>query len=95
VTTIEEGTFSGCTGLTSITIPGSVTYIKDRALKGCSNLTNVVVLSATPPAIDDETFMYTPVSSATLTVPQRSWNTYATSFGWKDFATIKEQYVID
>ena len=39
---IGEKAFYNCTGLTSITIPNSVTSIGDRAFYGCSGLTSVV-----------------------------------------------------
>ena len=38
-TAIGEGAFSGCTGLTSITIPDSVTTIDSNAFSGCTSLT--------------------------------------------------------
>ena len=48
--TINEGTrliarsaFSGCTSLTSITIPNSVTSIGDNAFYGCSSLTSITI----------------------------------------------------
>ena len=40
---ILYGTFSGCTGLTSITIPDSVTSIGGYAFHGCSGLTSVTI----------------------------------------------------
>ncbi len=43
VTSIGGGAFSGCTGLTSITIPDSVTSIGSNAFKGCSNLTSIII----------------------------------------------------
>ncbi|MBN2108109.1 MAG: leucine-rich repeat domain-containing protein [Deltaproteobacteria bacterium] len=35
--------FINCTGLTSVTIPGSVTTIAQRAFFGCAGLANVVI----------------------------------------------------
>lgn len=36
------GTFEGCTGLTSITIPSSITEIDNSAFKNCTGLTSVI-----------------------------------------------------
>ena len=41
VTSIGMGAFSGCTNLTSITIPETVTSIEDRAFFYCNNLTSI------------------------------------------------------
>ena len=40
---IGESAFYDCTGLTSITIPGSVTSIGDYAFSGCTGLTSVTI----------------------------------------------------
>jgi uncharacterized repeat protein (TIGR02543 family) len=41
--TIPYGTFRGCTGLTSVTIPDSVTSIGGNAFYGCTGLTNITI----------------------------------------------------
>ena len=43
VTRIGQSAFSGCTGLTSITIPSSVTSIGDAAFGDCAGLTSIKV----------------------------------------------------
>ena len=46
VTAIGEGSFNGCSELTTISIPGSVLSIGDYAFSGCSKLTSVSIGSA-------------------------------------------------
>lgn len=43
VTSIGYYAFSGCSGLTSVTIGNSVTSIGDRAFLGCSSLTSIII----------------------------------------------------
>jgi len=43
LTGIDSYAFSGCTGLTSITIPNSVTSIRSSAFSDCSGLTSITI----------------------------------------------------
>ena len=43
VTSIENGAFYGCTGLTSVTIPNGVKSIGNGAFYGCTGLTSVTI----------------------------------------------------
>ena len=43
LTSIGDGAFRGCSGLTSVTIPDSVASIGSRAFYNCSNLTNLTI----------------------------------------------------
>ena len=42
---LGDGAFSGCSGLTSLTLPSSVTSIGESAFKGCSGLTSLTLPS--------------------------------------------------
>lgn len=56
VTRIEDGAFSGCEDLTSITLPDSVTYIGAWAFRYCINLTEVRLPKGLK-SIEDSTFL--------------------------------------
>lgn len=56
-TSIADHAFSGCSGLTSINIPTSVTSIGKAAFKDCSGLSKAMVIPSNVTEIADETFM--------------------------------------
>ena len=46
VASLDASCFSGCSGLTSITIPSSVTSLSESCFKGCSGLTSITIPSS-------------------------------------------------
>ena len=53
---IPYGAFSGCSNLTSITIPNSVTSVGGSAFKGCSNAQEIVFEGETAPTFGASVF---------------------------------------
>eukprot|EP00729_Bicosta_minor_P008035 gene8035-14852_t len=51
MTSISQLVFSGCSGLTSVTIPDSVNSIGNSAFSGCSGLTSVTIPDSDPKSI--------------------------------------------
>ncbi len=65
---IGESAFYDCTGLTSITIPGSVTSIGDYAFSGCTGLTSVTI-PASVTSIGDGVFSEC-ISLTSINIPE-------------------------
>ena len=90
LTSIKSIAFYGCSGLTDITIPNSVTSIGLRAFSRCSGLTNITIPNSVT-SIDSEVFSFcTSLISITLQGP--------ISFGSKVFYesnNLKEVHIPD
>ena len=92
LTTIGNSAFSSCTGLKSLKFPRSLTSIGSYAFEDCDSLTSVRCLSITPPEMQDgNTFSYTCLLKATLTVPKNSISNYTAKWcEWRAFRHIVE-----
>lgn len=83
-TVIGNSAFSGCTGLTSISVPNTVTTIDYYAFYGCTGLTNIVIPNSVT-SIKMSAF-YGCTSLVSLTVPFINTNTEL--FDWFDSGSI-------
>ena len=92
---IEEGTrliaayaFAWCSGLTSVTIPNSVTSVGENAFDGCSGLTSITSLAEVPPTLGTDAF-YAVSNTIPVYVPCESLSDYQSAEGWKSFTNIQ------
>ena len=88
-TFIGSDAFNGCSGLTSITIPNSVTSIGGSAFAKCGNLENVYCYAEKIPYADDDIFEDSYIEYATLHVPSSAISYYKKNSPWSGFGTIK------
>jgi hypothetical protein len=91
VTGIGVNAFSGCSGLTSITIGKNVKYIGVLSFTD-SNLTTVISLIEDPFVINGGwgVFSQNTLYNATLYVPNGTLDKYKTTNGWNSFLFIEE-----
>lgn len=86
--TIGENAFFGCSGLTSVTIPSSVTSIRQGAFFYCRKLTEVTSLNEEPPTLGKYAFYGCDIE--TVYVPKGTAEKYKAAAGWLEFSNIKE-----
>ena len=89
VKSIEYGAFSGCTKLTAVTIPNSVTSIGNDAFSGCDNLKKVTSEITKPFELELNVFGGNKYN-ITLVVPEGLRDEYKKLSGWNDFGFTVE-----
>ena len=91
MTKISGSAFNNCSGLTSITIPNSVTEIGQDAFSSCSKLTEVYCDAENVPTTSTDAFNNANIANATLYVPAASVAAYMAVDPWSKFGTVKTQ----
>ena len=88
VNSIGSYVFHSNAALTSVTIPGSITYIGEAAFYGCSNLKDICCQADNVPVTGRWVFDNTPIASATLHVLAGSIEEYKATSPWSGFGNI-------
>ncbi|WP_281800623.1 Ig-like domain-containing protein [Segatella maculosa] len=85
VAQIGENLFSGCDGITSVTIPIEVQKIGDRAFQGCKGLQTVTVHWKTPLDVPNSVFDGVNTANVMLKVPKGKEEAYKAHPVWGKF----------
>lgn len=88
VTSIEDGTFYGCSGLTSVTIGNSVESIGKEAFCECPELLDVYCYAEKVPSTESNAFEGSYPEYLTLHVPDASIDSYKATAPWSVFVNI-------
>ena len=78
---IGKNAFSGCTGLTELTFPASVTSIGYSAFGGCNQVTVITFKGETPPTCDSNSFSIGDPNEFQIIVPTSSEDAYRNALG--------------
>ena len=85
VAQIGDNAFSGCDGITSVTIPIEVQKIGDRAFQGCKGLQTVTVHWKTPLDVPNSVFDGVNTANVMLKVPKGKEEAYKAHPVWGKF----------
>ncbi len=97
VSEIKKCVFSGCDGLTSITIGNGVTSIGDYAFENCTNIVSITSLIPADKLFELGRSVFSGINknSCTLYVPNEAIEAYLITKGWEDFINIIEVYNVN
>ena len=75
--------------MTELTLPNSVTSIRNNAFGGCTGLEKITSLAGIPPVCDSEVFDGVNKTNCELIVPKGSVAAYKQAYGWNGFSNIR------
>jgi len=93
VTSIGNFAFTGCTKITTVSIPSSVVTIGTHAFRDCSSIVVVYNFRTTPQSITNMEFNGANLSVVNLFVPEEAALAYRTAVGWRDFGFVNNERV--
>ncbi len=88
VTLIDDYSYNACDSLHTVTIGSGIKEIKKWAFRSCKSLKDFCCNATTPPSTGSDVFDESPISSATLHVPEGSVNLYKSTAPWSGFGSI-------
>ena len=88
VTCIGDSAFYGCSGLTSVSVPNTITSIGNAAIANCIELAEVYCHAEQVPTTGSDVFKDSYINYVTLYVPESSINTYKSTAPWSGFGSI-------
>ena len=89
VNSIASKAFSGCSNITSIKIPATITTIEERAFANIDKLNDVTCQATTLPITDRTAFENSYIEDyVTLYVPSTSLEKYKATAPWKNFKEV-------
>ena len=82
---IEQGTFSFCSGLTSVDFPSSIVYLGVQAFMGCRGMEYMIFHSTTPPNLGEDALNLGVNNSCIFYVPCSAMAAYLAHEDWQPF----------
>ena len=98
VTSINDNLFKKCEGLSKIEIGMNVTNIGNESFGGCNSINDIYCYAPNVPNTSISAFKDSPISQASLYVPNLNIEQYRATKPWSDFKSIKglsEESAID
>lgn len=84
---IDEHAFYGCSNLTTIELPSTVTYIGGGCFSNCQKLEKLYCAATTPPTIGElysSSLFSSSAEGFTIYVPQGSLSSYQSAYVWRN-----------